>query len=82
MARHDRKTGRDAAVTKFQIILTRDVTESAVLEIEASSQEEAEEMAMSKPDLDLSWSRDDNAPADRYVTACDEAEPEGPEVSP
>ena len=66
---------------KYSVILTRDATESASVEIEADSPEEAERLAREKPEseiADLDWELDAIAGANVYVTNCEEAD-EDPE---
>lgn len=64
---------------KYSVIMTRDATESATVEIEADSPEEAERLAREKPryEIDaLKWELDENADPNVYVTDCTEADDE------
>lgn len=58
----------------FDVIVTRDTTESCTMVIEAESQEEAEQAGLDRAlnDTDLCWEQDDtpNASSDPYVTSC------------
>mgnify|MGYP003424032035 CR=1 FL=1 len=60
---------------KFRFILTRDITESAEVVVEAETEEDAgdkaEEMAFMG---DLEWSVDDNSPKRPYITDTEELE--------
>jgi hypothetical protein len=62
----------------FDVIVTRDTTESCTVVVEADSVEEAHEAAVQRAltDIDLVWEQDDtpNASADPYVTFCGEVE--------
>lgn len=63
---------------KFTVIVTRDTTESCEIEVEAESQEAAEQAGLQTA-LDFpgeqEWLPDDttNASKDPYVTGCEEA---------
>lgn len=62
-------------MAKYSIILTRDTTESATVEMQASSQEEAVAKAIlwAKDNDWLEWKRDDtpNASKEIYATDCE-----------
>lgn len=57
----------------FQVIITRDVTESTVIEVDAKTKEQAEEAAFEKllGSEDTEWRLDDGSwnNGDAYVTA-------------
>lgn len=57
---------------RFTVIVTRDTTESAIVEMEAANADEAAEKAIiySKMNPHIEWAQDetDNASADHYVT--------------
>lgn len=59
----------------FQVIITRDVTESTVIEVDAETKEQAEEAAFEKllASEDTEWRLDDGSwnNGDAYVTAVD-----------
>lgn len=59
----------------FQVIITRDVTESTVIEVDADTKEQAEEAAFEKllASEDTEWRLDDGSwnNGDAYVTAVD-----------
>lgn len=57
-------------MTKFTVILTRDITESCVVHVEAKDAEAAEDVALSKlQGLDAPrWKLDDNWGGAPYVT--------------
>ena len=59
----------------FQVIITRDVTESTVIEVDAETKEQAEEAAFEKllASEDTEWCLDDGSwnNGDAYVTAVD-----------
>jgi len=59
----------------FQVIITRDVTESAVIEVDAETKEQAEDAAFEKllACEDTEWRLDDGSwnNGDAYVTAVD-----------
>lgn len=59
----------------FQVIITRDVTESTVIEIDAETKEQAEEAAFEKllASEDTEWRLDDGSwnNSEAYVTAVD-----------
>lgn len=61
----------------FDIIVTRDTTESCTMLIAAETREEAMEAARDRAqtDLDLVWEQDDttNASSDPYVTMIEES---------
>lgn len=65
----------DALPTRFDVIVTRDTTESCAIVIEAHSEAEAiaAAIARSHTDLDLVWEHDDtpNASREHYVTNCE-----------
>lgn len=60
----------------WDIIVTRDTTESCVIIIEAASAEEAEQAALERAhsDYNLVWEQDDtpNASSDPYITNVEE----------
>lgn len=62
---------------KYSVIVTRDCTESAVVKINASSPEKAQEkalsMAIKNDGADLEWEADDcsGMQSDPYTTGCD-----------
>ncbi len=59
---------------KYSVILTRDVTESCVVEVEAADQDEASDLALEKlyETDDPHWALDDTpAKPDTYVTGWD-----------
>lgn len=65
--------------TKFTVIVTRDVTQSSVVEIEADDQEQAEDMALGLGRDEYDWELDDINDPKPYVTSCEESdEPSGP----
>lgn len=57
---------------KYTVLVTRDVTQSAVLTIEAADEETAESAALkaAKKQRNLSWETDDGSihPGEEYVT--------------
>ena len=57
---------------RFTVIVTRDTTESAIVEMEAANADEAAEKAViySKDNRHIEWMQDetDNASRDHYVT--------------
>lgn len=59
----------------YTVIITRDVTESTVVEVEAATPEEAEDLAFQKlsNSTDTEWRLDDGSwnQGDAYVTAVD-----------
>jgi len=59
----------------YAVIITRDVTESTIIEVEAGTPEEAEELAVEKlsNSTDAEWRLDDGSwnQGDAYVTAVD-----------
>lgn len=61
---------------RFSVIVTRDTTESAYVEIEAASESEAEEKAIaySRDNPNLTWERDDtpNASKEHYTNGAEE----------
>lgn len=59
---------------KFRLILTRDLTESVVVEVEAES-EDSIEWPVSIPD-DVKWEIDDGSwdHSDMYITGCEPVE--------
>ncbi|MCG7629048.1 hypothetical protein MHM88_14650 [Epibacterium sp. MM17-32] len=61
---------------KFQVILTRDVTESVCIEIEAADHDAATVKAIENVP-DTGWELDENLPDDAYVTGVDEIDPPG-----
>ena len=62
-------------MAKFRVIVTRDVTESAFITVEADSEEAASELVLEQAD-GLAYERDECATSDPYVTGCDEEEEE------
>lgn len=58
-------------MAQFSIILTRDITESVCISVEADSQENAEAEALAMQDAQ-EWTQDDNAPQPAYITACEQ----------
>lgn len=62
-------------MSTFQVIITRDVTESAVIEVDADTMAQAEEAAFEKllASEDTEWRLDDGSwnNGDAYVTAVD-----------
>ena len=65
----------ESAMPTFQVIITRDVTESTVIEVDAETKEQAEEAAFEKllASEDTEWCLDDGSwnNGDAYVTAVD-----------
>jgi hypothetical protein len=66
---------------KFTVIVTRDVTESAFLTVEADDEDKAHALAMEKADAAeqvggpiLTYERDECATSDPYITGCNEEE--------
>lgn len=61
----------------FDVIVTRDTTESCTMVIEADSLDEAQQVGLDRAlnDQDLVWEQDDtpNASSDPYVTSCEPA---------
>ena len=58
---------------KFIVIVTLDVTESAVVTVFAETAEEAEEKALTKAAIEGTWwERDDCPSAEPYITDCEE----------
>lgn len=59
----------------FRVIVTRDVTESTVVEVEADTEEQAEDAALDKlrDGMDAEWEVDDGSwnQASPYVTGID-----------
>lgn len=59
----------------FQVIITRDITESTVIEVDAETKEQAEEAAFEKllASEDTEWRLDDGSwnNGNAYVTAVD-----------
>tara|TARA_B100000513_G_C11838334_1_gene164978 strand:+ start:345 stop:548 length:204 start_codon:yes stop_codon:yes gene_type:complete len=59
----------------FQVIITRDITESTVIEVDAETKEQAEEAAFEKllASEDTEWRLDDGSwnNGDAYITAVD-----------
>ena len=71
--------GENRMGTKFTVIVTRDVTQSSVVEIEADDQEQAEDMALGLRPDEYDWALDDVNDPKPYVTSCEESdEPSGP----
>lgn len=62
----------------YDVIITRDTTESCTMLIEATSLEEANHIALARSyeDTDLVWEQDDtpNASKNHYVTSSDTTE--------
>ena len=62
---------------RFTVIVTRDTTESVIVEIEAENADEASEKAIdySYNNPNIEWEQDDtpNASSDHYVTNVEEA---------
>lgn len=62
----------------FDVIVTRDTTESCTMVIEGETAEEAQQAALDRSysDSDLVWEQDDtpNASSDHYVTDVEETE--------
>lgn len=57
----------------FEIILTRDTTESATVQIEAATEDEANEAALTSDPSGLTWAVDDgNIAQAPYVTGTEE----------
>ena len=57
----------------FNVILTRDITESVAVSVTAKDADEAERKALALPQDTLNFVNDDNCPDDEvYVTGCDE----------
>lgn len=67
---------------KFTVILTRDVTESVAVEVEAENEEAAKDAALNNTEFgECNFERDEgNIDQPPYVTGCDEIEEE--EVEP
>jgi hypothetical protein len=63
-----------SGVKKYLVILTRDTTESAVVEVWAESDEDARVAALGKDPLDLDFADDENIPQNPYITDCSEDE--------
>ena len=63
---------------RFTVIVTRDTTESAIVEMEAANADEAAEKAIefSHDNPDVEWFQDDtpNASSDHYVTGVEPSE--------
>jgi hypothetical protein len=61
-------------MSKFKVIVTRDVTESAFLYFEAESKEQAHELALGRAEEmpATGWMRDDCSGGSPYITGCDE----------
>jgi surface antigen len=63
---------------KYSVLVTRDITESTDVLVEAKSVEEAETIALAKArdDVSLEWTIDDGSvhPEDAYVTNVEEKE--------
>ncbi len=61
---------------RYSVIVTRDVTESTVVEVEAESPEQVEAVALAKlfESADTQWDLDDGSwnKGDAYVTGVDE----------
>ena len=51
----------------YRVTITRDITESATVEVEADSLEEAAEKALKPQDDDLTWELDDCQAGDAYL---------------
>lgn len=59
---------------KYSIILTRDVTESTTVEVEADTPDQAEALALETDASSVTWAIDDgNVWPDPYVTGTEEA---------
>lgn len=60
---------------RFTVIITRDITESTIIEVDADTREQAEEAAFEKllASEDTEWRLDDGSwnNGDAYVTAVD-----------
>lgn len=58
----------------YQVIVTRDITESTVIHVQAKSEEEAHEKAeeMLMDAHDLNWEIDDCSESVGSITGCDE----------
>jgi hypothetical protein len=59
---------------RYEVIMTRDVTESAVVLLDASSEEEAKELAYQKVAWGLglvAWTLDDIGDSPPYCTGCE-----------
>lgn len=58
----------------YQVIVTRDTTESAFIAMEAEDEKQAKALAMERAKTIpfSAWSRDECATTDPYVTGCDE----------
>jgi len=68
-------------VRKFNVLVTRDVTESAYVEVEADSEEKAQEQAVAQANagtLAEPWKVDDDTlgKTECYVTCCEELDDE------
>jgi len=62
-------------MANYTVIITRDITESTVIEVQAETPEQAEDMAIEKlsNSTDAEWRIDDGSwnQGDAYVTAVD-----------
>jgi hypothetical protein len=63
-------------VAQWSVIITRETTESAILSIEANSQEDAEAQALAMQDSATFEQDDGNVPQPAYITGatCDDEE--------
>jgi hypothetical protein len=57
----------------YEVVVTRDTTESTIIEVFADSVEEAHIAAINRAkELDLTcWDRDEMATSEEYITGCD-----------
>ena len=80
------RTQNRAAAARFAVIVTRDVTESTVIEVEAETREQAEITALDKlqDSTGTEWRVDDGSwnNSDLYVTATDPIDGPRPAANP
>lgn len=56
---------------KYEVCLTRDVTESVIIHINAENREQAQEIALDMATDSLNWARNDNDyNDDTYISWC------------
>jgi hypothetical protein len=76
---------RTADMPKFNVILTRDLTESVVVTVDAATADDAGEAAIehiANSEEQFAWETDDNPAQDAYVTSVDPHEDCGKDMNP
>jgi len=61
---------------KFEVVVTRDCTESIVIDVTAENEDDAREVALAQTKAKPfeAWERDDCSSSKPYTTGCEEAE--------